>query len=192
MSNFVLAIVCAALTVTSLGCATMSEAIVIDAPPSAVWGVVEDIAHYEEWNPFFTKGRGRVAPGETIDLAMAPVGAPSRTFSPTLIEVIPPREVMWRGRLLLPGVFDGTHYLILEPTPSGGTRFTQVEDFGGILVPFVGLDPYRAGWKRMNEALKARVERSSETGSRHVVGGGASFRSAVTSASNPAAPRRAR
>jgi hypothetical protein len=58
----------------------------------------------------------------------------------------------------VPGLFDGTHHLVVERLEAGRSRFTHEERFSGLLVPFVGLEPYRAGWLRMNEALKIRAE----------------------------------
>jgi hypothetical protein len=153
----------------------MRASVEIKAPPREVWAVVQDVDRYHEWNPFFTKGLGKPAPGESIDLEITPVGASPTTFAPSVLAVDAPREMVWRGRVLMPGLFDGTHHLIVEPTASGGTRFTQVEDFCGVLVPFVGLEPYYAGWLRMNAALKARVEgEAALRGSR----GGAALRDA--------------
>jgi hypothetical protein len=136
----------------------MTASVEINAPPSRVWAVVEDVDRYHEWNPFFTKGRGKPVPGAPVELEMAPVGAAPKTFAPTVLAVDAPREIVWRGRVLVPGLFDGTHHFQLEPTASGGTKFTQVESFSGLLVPFVAFGPYYAGWLRMNEALKTRVE----------------------------------
>jgi hypothetical protein len=62
--------------------------------------------------------------------------------------------------VLVPGIFDGGHKFLLEPTASGATRFTQSERFSGILVRlFSGnLDSTELGFRQMNEALKARAE----------------------------------
>jgi hypothetical protein len=141
----------------------MNSSIDIKAPPERVWAVVADVDHYKDWNPFFTEGHGTVAEGETLHLTMNPVGEAPKSFSPTVLEVTPGETLVWRGRLLVPGLFDGTHRLRLERTESGGTRFSQEEAFGGLLVPFVGFTPYLAGWQRMDAALKARAEGAAPT-----------------------------
>lgn len=146
------------------GCSSMRASIDIDAPPERVWAVVTDVEHYKDWNPFLTAGRGSVAEGAALELTMSPVGRPPRTFSPTVLEVKTPRRLVWRGRLVMPGLFDGTHRLIVESLDAGRTRFTQEETFRGLLVPFVGFEPYLAGWRRMDEALKARAEAPSDAG----------------------------
>jgi hypothetical protein len=71
------------------------------------------------------------------------------------------KEITWRGRLGVPGLFDGTHHLKVEASDPAHTRFVQEEDFSGLLVPFAGLDPYRLGWEKMNRALKDRCEKVS-------------------------------
>jgi hypothetical protein len=136
----------------------MRTSIEIKAPPERVWAIVSDVERYKDWNPFFTEGQGSLAVGSALHLTMIPVGQSPKTFSPTVIDVEPGERLVWRGRLALPGLFDGTHRLIVERADSGETRFTQEEEFSGALVPFVGFDPYLAGWRRMNEALKARAE----------------------------------
>ena len=81
------------------------------------------------------------------------------TFRPTVQVVEEGRKLEWLGRLLMPGVFDGRHTFTLEPTATG-TRLTQEETFTGILVPLTGgtMAKTEAGFRAMNEALKARAE----------------------------------
>jgi hypothetical protein len=123
-----------------------------------VWAVAADLAQYHCWNPFFTSASGKLVPGETLELTLKPVGESAKSFAPVVTEVNAGRRFSWRGRLVAPGLFDGTHHFVLEPLPGRRTRFTQTEDFSGIFVPFVGFGPYKAGWERMNQALKARAE----------------------------------
>lgn len=136
----------------------MTTSIEIHAPAERVWAIVTDVDHYRDWNPFFSQAQGRVQAGATLNLKMNPVGQAPKNFSPTVLEVTPGQHFTWRGRLVLPGLFDGTHRLVVERIDCGTARFTQEEAFSGVLVPFVGFEPYIAGWRRMNAALKARAE----------------------------------
>jgi hypothetical protein len=63
------------------------------------------------------------------------------------------------GRLLAPGIFDGTHQFALEEL-GGHTRVTQSETFGGILIPFTGktIKQTETDFQNLNRALKQRVE----------------------------------
>jgi hypothetical protein len=130
----------------------------IHAPPQRVWRILTDLPAYSTWNPFFVRAKGQMQPGETIDLVMQPVGKDEQAFSPKVLELTEGRRVVWRGRLFLPLLFDGTHQLIVEPIDDHATRVTQYEEFKGLFVPFVGFEPYKQGWSKMNEALKERAE----------------------------------
>jgi hypothetical protein len=82
-------------------------------------------------------------------------------FRPTLLAVSPMRELRWKGKLVLPGVFDGEHYFQLENAPNGGVLFRQGEKFTGLLVPLFrkSLDgATKQGFVAMNEALKREAE----------------------------------
>jgi hypothetical protein len=89
---------------------------------------------------------------------MQPVGKDAKAFSPTVLEVQPGRHLAWRGRLGVPKLFDGEHHFRVEVVDGESVRFIQEEHFSGVLVPFVGFEPYRLGWLRMNEAVKRRAE----------------------------------
>jgi len=82
------------------------------------------------------------------------------TFRPTVLAVEDGTLIRWRGRLGMPGLFDGEHELRLEPTADGGTRFVQRESFTGLLVPMMPrvLDDTATGFAAMNAALRDRVE----------------------------------
>jgi hypothetical protein len=149
-----------ALTSALLGCSSMESSIEIDAPTERVWEVISQIEAYGDWNPFFVKGQGRLEAGREISLTMQPVGKSPMRFSPKVLEVVQGQRITWRGRLGIPGIFDGTHHLTVSRIDATHTRFEQEEDFSGILVPFAGFKPYRQGWDLMNAALKAKSENS--------------------------------
>src|SRR5262245_46571607 len=78
----------------------------IDAPPARVWSVLVDLPAYREWNPFIVEAAGTVAAGETLSLRMALPGRAPMSIEPQLLVVAPERELRWKGRLILPGLFD--------------------------------------------------------------------------------------
>ena len=57
------------------------------------------------------------------------------TIEPRLLVVEPERELRWKGRLLIPGLFDGEHAFVLTPLEDGRTRVDQSERFAGLLLP---------------------------------------------------------
>jgi hypothetical protein len=66
-------------------------------------------------------------------------------------------ELRWKGRLLIPGLFDGEHYFQLRPH-AGGTAFVHGEIFSGILIGILNFDEVRACFEALNRGLKARAE----------------------------------
>ena len=95
-----------------------------------------------------------------VAVHIAPPGKSGMQFKPTVLAANRERELRWLGRLLVPGIFDGEHYFLLEPIGSDRTRLTQGEKFSGILVGLFGgtLSATEDGFKAMNVALKRRAE----------------------------------
>ena len=138
----------------------ISTAVEIDAPPERVWEVLVDLAAYREWNPFIVEASGVVAVGETLSLRMALPGRSPMTIEPRLLVVDPGRELRWKGRLFLPGLFDGEHWFILEPLAGDRTRLDHSERFAGLLLPLLkGMIYERTleAFHALNDALAARA-----------------------------------
>jgi hypothetical protein len=137
---------------------TIEHTIDIEAPPATVWQILTDTDRYQDWNPFMPRLSGRLAPGERLTLTVRP-GPRTMTFRPTVLAVQDGVLIRWRGRLGVPGLFDGEHELRLEPIPDGGTRFVQRETFTGLLVPMMPrvLVDTATGFAAMNTALRARA-----------------------------------
>jgi hypothetical protein len=138
----------------------ISTGIEISAPPERVWAILADTARWGEWNPFIPTVEGALAVGERLKVRIKPPGGPGMTFRPKLLKVDPARELRWLGSLLVPGVLDGEHAFELARLGAAATQFRQSERFSGMLVPlFAGaLGKAEAGFRAMNEALKARAE----------------------------------
>lgn len=135
--------------------------IVINASPARVWATLTDFSSFPEWNPFIRRLRGTLAFGARLEAFIQPPGTGGMTIRPTLTEVARERELRWRGRLLLPGVFDGEHLFQIERLDDDRVRFVQSETFRGLLVPLLWRTLDRAtrrGFEEMNRALKARAE----------------------------------
>jgi hypothetical protein len=138
----------------------------IDAPPSQVWRVVSDFESYPAWNPFMRSISGRRDRGAKLEVRIAPPGGRPMTFRPTVQSLEEGRELRWLGRLLVPGLFDGEHSLLVEPLDRNHSRFVQSERFGGVLVGVLGgvLEKTEAGFEQMNRALKERAEQADRDG----------------------------
>ena len=138
----------------------ISTAVEIDAPAARVWSVLVDLPAYREWNPFIVEASGTVAVGETLALQMALPGRSPMTIKPRLLVVDPDRELRWKGRLLVSGLFDGEHAFALTPLANGRTRLDHWERFSGLLLPiarpFVYDGTVRA-FQALNAALAERA-----------------------------------
>lgn len=125
-----------------------------------------DFPGYPQWNPFIRSISGMAKPGETLRATIQPRGRRAMTFRPKVLTATDQQELRWRGRLVLPGIFDGEHYFQLSARANGYTQFTQGERFSGILVGiFVAQmeGATKAGFTAMNQALKQRAEAGGNT-----------------------------
>lgn len=136
----------------------------IEAPPSVVWQVFTDFGAWPEWNPFIVSFRGKPEIGGRLEVEIQPEGGRKMRFRPMVLVWEPGRALIWKGKLGIPGLFDGEHRFEIETVGEGNTRFVQAETFSGILVPLFWNsmeESTRAGFKAMNHALKNRVENRS-------------------------------
>ena len=130
--------------------------ITIPAEAEKVWAVLTDGPGYAEWNPFIVAMEGEVKVGERLTNTMQPTGGNAMTFKPELLVVRPEEELRWIGRLLIPGIFDGEHYFLLEEI-NGQTQLTHGERFSGVGLWAIDVSQFEANFAAMNEALAARV-----------------------------------
>jgi hypothetical protein len=140
----------------------------IDADAERIWAILTDFAAYPRWNPFIRSIRGLPEPGRVLEVRIQPPGAAGMTFRPTVLVADRPRELCWRGRLLVPGLLDGEHRFRLEPVAGGRVRVRHGERFRGLLVPLLRARlerDTRRGFVAMNEALKRRAEGGDRRGS---------------------------
>ena len=137
----------------------------INVPASRVWALLTDFARMPCWNPFIKSISGNLAQGARLAVHITPPGSSGMNFKPTVLSVRPERELRWLGHLLVPGIFDGEHYFLLEPIGENRTRLTQGEKFSGLLVGLLGsmLAATSAGFKAMNTALKQQAERDERS-----------------------------
>ena len=107
----------------------------IRATPERTWAVLADFAAHPQWNPFVRTIEGELKTGAKLTVSVKPEGGSGMTFRPTVLAVVPNRELRWRGRLLVPGLFDGEHYFLIQRLAAGSCRFVHGEAFSGLLVP---------------------------------------------------------
>jgi hypothetical protein len=141
----------------------VSTSIEIAAPPERVWSVLTDFPAHPDWNPFIRSISGQPKPGEKLTVRIQPPGGKGMMFRPTVLEAQANRELRWKGKLLVRGLFDGEHFFKLRPTQVG-THFVHGERFSGILVALMkasSFEQIERGFTAMNEALKRAAERDA-------------------------------
>lgn len=142
---------------------TIETNIVIDSTPQKVWNILTNFKEYELWNPFMTKVIGDANLGSKIEVNIKTMNGKKRTYYPIITKCETNSELRWKGKSILPGVFDGERIFVLERSVDDKVSFSHKEIFSGLGVKFVGnkLDEnLRDSFVRMNEALKIRAELS--------------------------------
>jgi hypothetical protein len=139
----------------------LDTSIGINASTDRVWSLLMDFPGYGRWNPFVRSIEGEPTVGKSLKVFIQPPGGKGMRFKPQVLANEPKREFRWKGKVLLPGLFDGEHFFKVEPKPTGGLVFHQGEVFSGLLVPVLrrSLDgATKQGMVAMNEALKREAE----------------------------------
>ena len=141
---------------------TISAAIDIAASPHQVRAVLADLDAYPQWNPFIRSASGPLAEGAALTLRLVPAQGRAMTVRPRVLAAEPGRLLRWISRLIMPGIFDGTHQFALDDM-GGHTRLIQSEIFGGVLVPLTGtiITRTEADFRALNQALRQRAERAT-------------------------------
>lgn len=138
----------------------LTSEIVIDAPSEVVWQVLVDFGSYPEWNPVEIQARGEAVVGAPFEHTGKLPGREPRTFHAKIIEATPPRALAWKGRIVIPGLFDVRHHFEIDPLGDDRSRLRQFEHFSGVLVPLMRgvLRDTQAAFELANEAIKQRAE----------------------------------
>ena len=135
--------------------------IIIQSTREKIWNILTDFNTYGEWNPFITEISGNMKVGEELKVTMSIEGRAPSTFKPIVLSVVENAKICWRGKLISPAIFQGTHYFTLEEIEAGKIRFEHGEIFKGV---FAGMilsrigEQTREGFEKMNLALKEKTE----------------------------------
>ncbi|MGR9052988.1 MAG: SRPBCC family protein [Gammaproteobacteria bacterium] len=133
----------------------------ISAPADTIWRELINFDAYPTWNPFIQYITGNLSQGGHLSVLVCPPNNKDMRFNPVVRELVENKKLVWLGRLLFPGVFDGEHCFELTPLSKNTTRFVHKEKFSGALVPLFWSSmeqDTRQGFISMNQALKARCE----------------------------------
>src|SRR5829696_4401328 len=109
----------------------------IAATSEKIWRILTDFENYPNWNPFIRRIKGTIAVSEKLEVFIQPSGAKGMTFKPTLLAVEKEKELRWRGKFFVSGLFDGEHFFKIEPLAENSAKFVHGEHFKGLLVGFL-------------------------------------------------------
>jgi hypothetical protein len=150
------------LTLTAKPMKTITTEIIINATKEKVWTLLTDFGNYKNWNPFMVSSTGKAIPGTKLVNVMKNKET-LHTFKPVILKAEENKYLDWLGSLLFKGIFDGHHYFKIEDLGNGQVRFTQGENFSGILsgmiMKSIGEDT-RLNFVKMNNALKELAEKN--------------------------------
>jgi hypothetical protein len=135
----------------------------VDSNPDKIWSILTNFKEYELWNPFMIKVVGNAILGSKIEVNIKTISGKQRTYFPIITKCEINRELRWKGKSFLPGIFDGERIFVIEKSNDNKVSFLHKEVFKGLGVKLVGnkLDQdLRESFVSMNKALKARAESS--------------------------------
>ena len=142
---------------------TIETVIMVDSNPDKIWSILTNFKEYELWNPFMIKVVGNAILGSKIEVNIKTISGKQRTYFPIITKCEINRELRWKGKSFLPGIFDGERIFVIEKSNDNKVSFLHKEVFKGLGVKLVGnkLDQdLRESFVSMNKALKARAESS--------------------------------
>ena len=140
---------------------TIETNIVIDSTPEKIWDILTNFEEYTLWNPFMTRVMGNANLGSKIEVNIKTINGKKRTYYPIITKYETNKELRWKGKSFLPGIFDGERIFLLEKSNDDKISFLHNEIFTGWGVKLVGKkldESLRESFVRMNEALKIRAE----------------------------------
>ncbi|MBL7817918.1 MAG: SRPBCC domain-containing protein [Saprospiraceae bacterium] len=107
----------------------IKTAIDIAASPEAIWSVLTHFSEYKNWNPFIKLVEGDFRVGNRVK-----INAGGMVFRPEVLVFNPNKEIVWLGKLLFTGLFDGEHRFTIIDNGNGECTFKHEERFNGLLV----------------------------------------------------------
>ena len=143
----------------------------IQAEAETVWSILTDFDKYHEWNPFIRHARGKAVEGERLEARPEISEGKGMLFRPLVTKAIPGRELRWYGHFLIPGLSDGEHIFEIHASGNNAVHFIHRQVFKGLLLPLLWPlmgEKTRAGFVKMNEALKDMSEKEDNVAAESV------------------------
>lgn len=106
----------------------------LEASPAAVWELLTDAERYKDWNSAVVSIKGPIKLGNKIELVST--ADPKRTFTLKVTEMQAPNRMVWSDGMPM-GLFLGERTYTVTENADGGSEFTMVEEFTGLLAPLI-------------------------------------------------------
>ena len=136
--------------------------IVIPASQPVVWEQVTNFATYSDWNPFVIKASAQFEVGKTIQFLEDLKQFGQHWITAEFLAITPPHTFVWQGHFAAPFLFTVRHTFVLEAIADQQTRFRQIHQNSGLLVPWLAWRGIywvsHQGYLDFDQALKARCE----------------------------------
>lgn len=132
--------------------------VTIQASATRIWQLLTDANGFPRWNSTITRIDGRIQSGERLRLH---VPGTTRTFTPTVSDVVPNERMTWAGGVA--PLFRGVRTFRLTPRPAGSTDFAMGERFSGLMLPLArgSMPDFGPVFERFASDLKREAERSA-------------------------------
>ena len=87
----------------------------ISAPPRTIWAILTNNEQYSEWNPYHVSVKGKMKPGEKLDVILHKPNGDVVEISPHVMRIVPMPELTWGGGIK--GVFHEEHVFLTQTSP---------------------------------------------------------------------------
>jgi len=154
----VLGILAVLIILVFTGNKSVHHEISINADPEKVWDILTNMDEYPSWNPVMELLEGTVQEGNKVKYKFTQDENTTSEIGATVLQVTPNKLLNQKGGI--PLVLTFNHKYILE-SAGNSTKVIIHEDYRGIGVNFWNPQPVEEVYKRLNIALKNRVEQSS-------------------------------
>lgn len=103
---------------------------------SLLWDILTDFPRYPEWNHFIFQIHGHADVGARIRFKFELPRGIRLPATAIILTVMIEKELRWKGRFPIPGLFSAEHYFIFE-TSEDTCHMHHGEIFRGLTVPFL-------------------------------------------------------
>lgn len=134
----------------------------INTPKQLVWEQVTTFTAYSDWNPFVIEAYGEFQVGEKIHFLEDIQQFGKHWLKANFLSIDPPNSFVWQGCFGANFLFAVRHSFIFDAIDKDKTRFTQVHENSGFLIPYLAWRGIYCvsyqGYLNYNQALKERCE----------------------------------